>query len=182
MYPPNPIRNLDNSFTPQQQLGFDIFFGPKTFFDPKAGTRTLCLWRLPYAQPHSQRRFDHQAGVLWLQHPVRGGRNPDNVKTPHLRNLYQKVGKFGFPESPFFLPSPGAGEFRGDQIRALASATMAASTPPSPSALPRTSGVAWRTPTSRSPTSRSWASRLTTRRASRCSRLASPSTRRLMRI
>ena len=39
------------------------------------------------------------------------------MKTPHLRNLYQKVGKFGFPDSPVTLPSPGQGIFRGEQIR-----------------------------------------------------------------
>jgi hypothetical protein len=26
-YPPNPIHNLDNSLTPEQQVGHDFFFG-----------------------------------------------------------------------------------------------------------------------------------------------------------
>ena len=34
MYPPNPIRKLDNSLTPLQQEGSDLFFGRNTFFDP----------------------------------------------------------------------------------------------------------------------------------------------------
>ena len=79
--PPDPIRNLDNSFTPQQQLGFDIFFGPKTFFDPKAGTGLFACGDCHTLNP-GQRRFDHQAGVLWLQHPVRGGRNPYQRQDP----------------------------------------------------------------------------------------------------
>jgi hypothetical protein len=32
MYPPNPIRNLDNSLTPSQQIGRDQFFKPMTTF------------------------------------------------------------------------------------------------------------------------------------------------------
>ena len=187
MYPPNPIRNLDNSFTQQQQLGFDIFFGPKTFFDPLApapnGAGLFACGDCHALNPTANAGLTTKPGFFGSNTLSAEVGTPINVKTPHLRNLYQKVGKFGFPLSPLFLPSPGPGSSVVTRSVALASPTMAASTPPSPSALPRTSGVAWRTPTSRSPSSRrSWASRLTTRRASRCSRLASPSTRRLMSI
>ena len=34
MYPPNPIRKLDNSLTPLQQEGSNLFFGRNIFFDP----------------------------------------------------------------------------------------------------------------------------------------------------
>ncbi len=34
MYPPNPIRKLDNSMTPLQQEGSNLYFGRNTFFDP----------------------------------------------------------------------------------------------------------------------------------------------------
>jgi len=122
MYPPNPIRNLDNSLTQQQQLGFDIFFGPKTFFDPLAPGQPNGAGRFACGDCHA---LNPTANAGVTTKPGFFGSNtlsaevgtPINVKTPHLRNLYQKVGKFGFPLSPLFLPSPGAGEFRGDQIR-----------------------------------------------------------------
>ncbi len=56
MYPPNPIRNLDNSLTARQQLGFDVFFGPKTFFDP-LGAGTLACNECHALDP------DHNAGL-----------------------------------------------------------------------------------------------------------------------
>jgi hypothetical protein len=37
------------------------------------------------------------------------------LKTPHLRNLYQKIGMFGNPENPGFLG--GDNGFKGDQVR-----------------------------------------------------------------
>ena len=36
------------------------------------------------------------------------------MKTPHLRNLYQKVGMFGMPNNPV---NPGSDAFLGDQVR-----------------------------------------------------------------
>src|SRR5262249_48971458 len=39
---------------------------------------------------------------------------PQEFKIAHLRNLYQKVGMFGFPSNVSGLPSTG---FQGDQLR-----------------------------------------------------------------
>ena len=116
MYPPNPIRNLDNTLTARQQLGFDVFFGPRTFFDP-LGAGTLVCDDCHALDP------DNNAGVTTK--PGLFGSNtlsaelgaPQNTKTPHLRNLYQKVGKFGFPQSPLWLSSPLAGVHLGEQVR-----------------------------------------------------------------
>ena len=41
--------------------------------------------------------------------------NPQLFKIPHLRNVYQKVGMFGNPENPGFLPADNS--FQGDQVR-----------------------------------------------------------------
>jgi hypothetical protein len=41
--------------------------------------------------------------------------NPQLFKVPHLRNAYQKVGMFGNPENPGFLPTDHS--FQGDQVR-----------------------------------------------------------------
>ena len=40
------------------------------------------------------------------------------LKVPHLRNLYQKVGMFGQPQVPFFLPESILGERRGGPFAA----------------------------------------------------------------
>lgn len=122
MYPPNPIRHLDNSLTARQQLGFDVFFGPKTFFDPliagdpDGGPRFTC------GDCHA---LNPNANAGQTEHPGFFGSNTlsaevaalQNVKTPHLRNLYQKVGKFGFPPAPIWLPTPTTGVFQGEQVR-----------------------------------------------------------------
>jgi hypothetical protein len=45
---------------------------------------------------------------------------PQIFKIPHLRNMYQKVGKFGMPRAPLFLPESFTGAdnaFMGDQVR-----------------------------------------------------------------
>jgi DNA-binding beta-propeller fold protein YncE len=117
MYPPNPVRALDNSLSPDQAAGRDLFFNRKIFInnecqschvlDPPANSefgvpvpgyfRTDGLTRLvPFSQP---------------------------IKVPHFRNLYQKVGMFGlpnpefFPGVPVFAPIPGQEGFLGEQIR-----------------------------------------------------------------
>lgn len=122
MYPPNPIRRLDNTLTPRQQLGFDIFFGPKTFFDPLVpgdpdGAGTLACGECHVLDPRANAGLTTKPGFFGSNTLSAEVAGIANTKTPHLRNLYQKVGKFGFPQSPIWLPSPGQGEFRGEQIR-----------------------------------------------------------------
>jgi hypothetical protein len=78
--PPNPIRNLDNSLTPRQQLGSDLYFGPIT------DTVRSC------AGCHTTNPALGQFGT--------DGDSVDdtqlqNFKIPHLRNQYDKVGMFG---------------------------------------------------------------------------------------
>jgi DNA-binding beta-propeller fold protein YncE len=90
-YPPNPIRNLDNSLTEAQQRGHDFFLnGPKsdTFF-PCSGCHVL--------DRDGNRQFPE------VKHPGFFGTDgqfsfegeSQFFKIPHLRNLYQKVGSFG---------------------------------------------------------------------------------------
>ena len=122
MYPPNPIRNLDNSLTPRQQLGFDVFFGPKTFFDPTVdgdpdGAGTLSCGGCHALDPNANAGLTTKPGFFGSNTLSAEVGALINVKTPHLRNLYQKVGKFGFPAAPVWLPSPGQGVFRGEQVR-----------------------------------------------------------------
>jgi hypothetical protein len=109
MYPPNPIRNLDNSLTPNQQAGRDHFF-----------TEGTCI-HLACQTCHTV----DPAGNAELGEPFPGFFGGDGrivlrevsqtMKTPHLRNLYQKVGMFGMASVPQIFP--GDNEPTGDQIR-----------------------------------------------------------------
>jgi DNA-binding beta-propeller fold protein YncE len=115
MYPPNPIRKLDNSLTPLQQEGSNLFFGRDTFFDPFG----------PALNCNSCHTIDRNVNAGLVPRPGFFGSNtlttevagPITLKNPHLRNLYQKVGKFGMPEGPIFLPGPGFGDQQGEQVR-----------------------------------------------------------------
>jgi len=112
-YPPNPIRNLDNSLTPDQQAGRDFYFGDRsdTFFncngchvlDP-TGNSEFGVAKPGFFGTDGQYSFENESQVF---------------KIPHLRNMYQKVGMFGMPDDDFFLPGVlfGIDGFMGDQIR-----------------------------------------------------------------
>jgi DNA-binding beta-propeller fold protein YncE len=100
-YPPNPIRALDNSLTPDENAGRTKFFGPANsdVFQPCNGCH-----RLDPANGHfgsdgfSSFEFE-----------------PQQLKIPHLRNLYTKVGMFGMPQVAF--NNGGDNGFKGDQVR-----------------------------------------------------------------
>ena len=109
-YPPNPIRNLDNSLTLQQQQGSDLFFSPRQF-DTNACNRC--------------HKIDPQGNEQYgVEHPGFFGTSglsstdfaPQMVKVPHFRNAYQKVGMFGLAPNPFFFTN-NDGAFMGDQVR-----------------------------------------------------------------
>jgi hypothetical protein len=99
-----------------------VFFGPKTFFDPLVEGHPNGAGTLACGDCHA---VDRNANAGFTTKPGFFGSNTlsaevaglTNTKTPHLRNLYQKVGKFGFPQSPIWLPAPGQGVFRGEQVR-----------------------------------------------------------------
>ena len=108
-YPPNPIRHLDNSLTPEQAAGRDIFFGEISdgVFNC-AGCHLL--------DRDANKEFGvNKPGFFGTDGRYARVAEPQVLKVPHLRNMYQKVGMFGFP----FLPSavPGDNGFTGDQIR-----------------------------------------------------------------
>jgi DNA-binding beta-propeller fold protein YncE len=116
MYPPNPIRNLDNSLTPLQKEGLELYMGRRTFFDPTGGATLNC---------NACHTIDRMANAGQTTKPGFFGSNslttevagPVPLKNPHLRNMYQKVGKFGFPRTPVYLNGPAFGVHQGEQIR-----------------------------------------------------------------
>ncbi len=76
--PPNPIRALDNAASTDQGAGQTLFLNRLT--DGGAITCTFCH-RLPFGTD----------GLSTFEG------EPQEFKIAHLRNLYQKVGKFGIP-------------------------------------------------------------------------------------
>jgi hypothetical protein len=106
-YPPNPVRNLDNSLTPAQQAGRDFFFNTTSFFH---GSCNACHRTDPTANPGAG-PFKGFFGTQGESSFVGTAIFP---KAPHLRNMYQKVGMFGVAfEFGLLPPDP----FLGDQIR-----------------------------------------------------------------
>jgi len=121
-YPPNPIRNLDNSLTVPQQAGRDFFMDPDMIVDTKHHCNGCHIL---------DREANKQYGVKKPGFFGTDGKNTfafqtQFFKVPHLRNLYQKVGMFGMANNGNFLaddpynPDPFFGvenEHMGDQIR-----------------------------------------------------------------
>ena len=97
--PPNPIRALDDSLTPAQDAGRQIYF-----------TRTVDS--LTCAGCHV---LSTTAGFFGTDGRASFENEPQHFKIPHLRNMYAKAGMFGMPAVPF--TSPGDNGNKGDQIR-----------------------------------------------------------------
>jgi YVTN family beta-propeller protein len=112
-YPPNPIRNLDNSLTPAQQAGHDFYFNQvsdKLFacngchiLDPK-GNLQFGVAKPGFFGTEGKSAFEFETQIF---------------KIPHFRNLYQKVGMFGMAPTPKLLGDnpDGSTNFMGDQVR-----------------------------------------------------------------
>lgn len=98
MYPPNPIRHLDNSLTAAQQAGHDFFFDPGKVVD----TAFHC---------NGCHIVDRSANEGLTNKPGFFGTDGKNtfafiqqfLKIPHLRNMYNKVGMFGMANNRKYL-------------------------------------------------------------------------------
>ncbi|MFT3858525.1 MAG: hypothetical protein QM742_13835 [Aquabacterium sp.] len=113
MLPPNPIRNLDNSLTPAQKRGSDFYFGKRssdgfdiTLFGKKISEGKNC---------NGCHRVDPAQGFYGTSGDQSFEGISQIVKIPQLRNVYQKIGRFGQAPSDFFTAA-GTG-FQGNQIR-----------------------------------------------------------------
>ncbi|MRG95516.1 hypothetical protein GF068_26895 [Polyangium spumosum] len=106
-YPPNPIRNLDNSLTPSQQAGKDFFEHGSLL--PNGITCRFC-----HATEENANANDPFPGFFGGDGSSSFGFAPQIMKNVHLRSLYQKIGMFGTAAS-FGAEPPDP--FMGDQIR-----------------------------------------------------------------
>jgi DNA-binding beta-propeller fold protein YncE len=113
-YPPNPIRALDNSLTPEQAAGRDIYMNQLAGLGIVSCNDCHTLDSNGNAAYGVDRPgFFGTSGSSVLGILGLGGQS---FKIPHLRNLYQKVGMFGDPPDPdLFLEFDTS--FMGDQIR-----------------------------------------------------------------
>jgi hypothetical protein len=100
-YPPNPIRPLDNSLTPRQQAGANLYSGRDT---DGTGNCASC-----HELDRAQGFFGTGGGSTFEGESM-------EFKVPHLRNAYQKVGMFGQMPSRGFTTLSGT--FMGPQVRA----------------------------------------------------------------
>lgn len=113
--PPNPHRPLDSTHSASAQVGRDFFTGTRRSdgldqdFNENGpepdGARCATCHTLDPANGHfgADGNVAHGGEILML-------------KTPQLRNLYQKAGMFGLPDREQFLPSTTR-DHQGDQIR-----------------------------------------------------------------
>jgi DNA-binding beta-propeller fold protein YncE len=112
--PPNPIRNLDNSLTVEQKRGFDFYFGdrPVDGFKVELGTGESFI---PNHNCNGCHTLDAAKGLYGTS----GNQSFEGIsqifKIAQLRNMYQKVGRFGFTSIPF-SSAKDTGHL-GDQVR-----------------------------------------------------------------
>ncbi|MGB5694092.1 MAG: hypothetical protein WBM46_00435 [Polyangiales bacterium] len=105
--PPNPIRALDNSLTSAQQAGMDFFDGSTGQLSDGADIQGFTCQG---CHSHDPGQGSFGTGKL-----ASFEAEPQIMKIPHFRNLYQKVGMFGMPNVAFNLP--GDGSHQGNQVR-----------------------------------------------------------------
>ncbi len=98
-YPPNPIRQLDNTLRADEQAGFNRYFGAVTDGGVNCnGCHTL----------DAANGFFGGDGNSSIEGETQ------EFKIPHLRNTYQKVGMFGLASTPGL---DGSFANLGDQVR-----------------------------------------------------------------
>ena len=111
-YPPNPIRRLDNSLRADEAAGQVLYGEPATDIVASCNDcHTIS----------ASQGFFGSAGLSTFDGETQ------HFKVPHLRNVYQKIGKFGeaepdpveLPQIPgfFILPFDGPYDHTGPQIR-----------------------------------------------------------------
>ena len=97
--PPNPVRPLNNMLNPSQQAGRDFYIKPT---NPGFSCKECHSLDPPFGEFGTDGNGGFKDG-------------PQIVKIPHLRNMYQKVGMFGMPRTPFFDQADA--QHQGDQVR-----------------------------------------------------------------
>ena len=106
--PPNPVRALDNSLTPDQQAGLDFYAGSRR----SDGFPVLANLGFTCEGCHT---LDPSQGFFGTNGDASFENEEQIIKIAHLRNLYKKIGMHGMPAVDFF--NGGNNGHKGDQIR-----------------------------------------------------------------
>jgi hypothetical protein len=109
--PPNPVRALDNTLTASEASGQAFFLGPR-LADGIAGSFQGIQFGFTCEGCH---RLEPGLGHFGTDGHASFENEEQIVKIPHLRNLYQKVGKFGDLDVAGVTPINLG--FQGPQIR-----------------------------------------------------------------
>ena len=113
-YPPNPIRKLDNSLNAAQKRGFDFYFGDRPVDGFKISLFGVSI--IPNHNCNGCHEISPEKGLFGTSGHQSFEGITQIVKIAQLRNMYQKVGRFGGPATPFTGNNPSSGDV-GDQVR-----------------------------------------------------------------
>ena len=122
MYPPNPIRNLDNSLTADQEAGREFFVENDAFLAFGFDFAILRCEECHVIDPQGNAEYGvERPGFFGSDGKLVHRDFSHTLKVPQLRNFYTKVGMFGFPDMVPFFNTPGVLQYSpnhmGDQIR-----------------------------------------------------------------
>jgi MYXO-CTERM domain-containing protein len=101
VYPPNPIRQLDNQLREDEARGRAIYF-------EREAIDTVSTCNGCHEVQRAQGFFGGNGEFTFEN-------EPQHFKVAHLRNAYRKIGMFGMPAVQFFLR--GSNEHLGPQVR-----------------------------------------------------------------
>jgi YVTN family beta-propeller protein len=114
-YPPNPFRSLDNVLTPDEEVGHQLFGDTNCGIRAaETGQFTLSCNSCHVIDPNGN-PGTAAPGFFGTEGLSSFDFVTQLFKTPHLRNMYQKVGMFGMPET-FGFPNTD-NTFQGEQVR-----------------------------------------------------------------
>ncbi|HLJ27049.1 MAG TPA: hypothetical protein VKY85_10105 [Candidatus Angelobacter sp.] len=112
--PPNPVRSLNNTLNSAQQAGEKFFAGNRPADGINLGILGVILGQTAFTC-NGCHEVDPTEGEFGTSKHASFEGIQQVFKIPHLRNMYDKVGMFGFPRTTFFNNSTSG--FQGDQIR-----------------------------------------------------------------
>jgi YVTN family beta-propeller protein len=119
--PPNPVRALNNTLNNAQQAGENFFQGPRPAdginlnFIPGGSAFTGLIVGQTAFTCNGCHEVDPAEGEFGTSKNASFEGIQQIFKIPHLRNMYDKIGMFGFPRTDFFNNSTNG--FQGDQVR-----------------------------------------------------------------
>jgi DNA-binding beta-propeller fold protein YncE len=122
MYPPNPNRALDNTLTASQEAGRVHFVEKDAFLNFANDFAIIHCEECHVIDPEGNAEYGvERPGFFGSDGQIIIREFTQTLKVPQLRNLYTKVGMFGFTDMVPFFNTPNVpsydGTHQGDQIR-----------------------------------------------------------------